>query len=992
VLSHSLKKKKKMKRVHCIGVLDESGGNGGNANDIFLLVQVRVTKPSRMRLVRLLLDDISVNLCSPFYEHDVILEEEKGQSSSLSSYCVLKRWYAAHLRIKLSDDKSEQALANNIKTIIRQSFYPLMARPSGGDDSGTKPWQRHFFHWDLWHKGMASHYQPHFALEKWLALAKGPPPPTDIDEESTVDPGDFDDNNDPDDGNDDGESKQRNIDDRIQLVRKKATGGSAHGPLEHTVKDYWAKFAAAHKQELDEFVKLLGIKTADVIVNDVRYLYRVLDNYRLAYVTSYMRCRFLEMATMVILKNLDGKDGDGCADKRLCTGNLSYGTVNDLLRFYNEMESVVSDSDSNDNDNDNDTGYPREYKVSDYFNFGALIDALVSAGKLVSTLECLVNDNGAKKKKKKKKKRDDSIDIDIESGDDEDDDIDDEKKPLTDRQRQTRHELLRRVWVRKTLLELKKRAHESLSTVFPIDVGTVVYYYNRLFGLSGDVKDRVIYLDGSSLVADTVVNESRPCSITSFTNRHYVEALHVFVEAVATVTTASPSSTTSSDIVVVTSVHDRSQKLTTYTPLFLIKCKPVVNKSEEQLRLLFCEKMDKYCVIDNCGGGEDDSGGNGPHWSAQEWQERALSMDDIDQQLYQTRFVLLNVTPCEARAGHDLCVVRDLMAWNVFEVTLVRPNNSYHSLMRASLFFDKEEDEGESGLTLEHFHERFMDLKTLLQCGDMRGKKTILLVMDAHLLSVDDMVALLRWIHVKRLIRHVVMLGCTDALPLHTEGQAFCDLFNWVDYTTLSSNMFEKEAFHRDLIRLAHQAFKPDVNLFVCQRYGVLFSKCLVPFMSSRQRRHNVILYHIVRSSSGGGSVVKKDEHVEALEEQIDSAGGHAVSIRSTTLARLPFLNLTRHFESDWLFFIVTLQQLKRMDRNQLNHLFMVVPSLIVALTSPLVNNNSNDIVYNPAKTNPLKFLRKSLQMQLFPNHRYTLPYVTHWEKQRREGCSSIDG
>lgn len=937
-----------MKRIHCVGILFPSSGSSSNVDpNAYLLVQVRVTKPSRMRILRVLMDDTSVNMCSPFYEHDVLLEADGRTTDIATTSYTVKKWYAARLRIAMSEEKTEGAVAAGIKTVMRQSFFPLMAAPDS-----VQPWQRHFFHWELHHKGLAHCYVAQFALHKWLAMAQEPPPVGD-EEESTVEP-DFDD----DGGGGGGDDEERDRADRVTLVRRKvaATMSAAHHHqqqhhTEYTVKDYWAKFGACYKQELDQFIKTLGIKTANVVVNDANYLFGVLDNYRTLYITNYMKCRFLEMPIMQVLK----RDGDARFDG-VRTAALSAGVVRDLLLFYNEVESVAA-------------GEQPATTATTYFNFGSLMDVLIGAGKLLPTLAFLADDDA-------RDTGDDSCDTVVADG-------------LNEKQMHTRHELLRRIWVRKTMLDLQRRARDSFSTVLPIDVGTVIYYYNRMFGLRGDVKDRLIYLDGSSDV-DTEVNETRPARITDYSNKHYVEALRVFVGALSG---DGVKEAAAAPLRIVCDFN--KQKLTTYTPLFLIECKAQTNATEEQLRVLYCEKMNKHVSVVN----------GAATWSAAEWQQSvmALDIDHIENQLYQTRFVLINVSPCESRQALDMALVRDLMAANVYEVTLVRPNGSDYSLMRASLFFDREEDEGESGLTLEHFHDRFMDLKALLQCGDMRGKKALLLVMDAHLFSIGEMQALLRWIHVKRLIRHVVMMGSADALPLHAEGQAFCDLMNWADYTVLNNacSMFDKEAFHQELVKLVQHAMQPDVNFFMCQRYGLL-AQCLKTKLTTGQtRRRRINFYHFVSAKLGGagGNQLASDDHVVALEEQIDHASFHGITnivVKPLTLAQLPFLHLTREsvFEHEWVFFVVTLAQLKRMDRNQLNHLFMEVPNLCVVLSSPLSggssSSSSRDVVYNPQKTSALKLLRKSLPMQLYPNQRYTWPYVKHWEQKRREGAALL--
>jgi hypothetical protein len=840
-----------------------------------------------MRILRLLLDDTSVNLSSPFYEHEVMLEQHPT-----TGHYTLKQWLTARCRIQMSEDRTESAFGANIRTILRQSFFPLMLPPTEVQD-----WQREYHQWDQYRRtGLAQRYHDNFDLGRWLSIAT-PPKPLELAEEESTEV--MDDDEDEDDS-------ARNTKDRVTLVQKKVKRGGG-GTTEYTVKDYWAKFGAFFKLELDAFVKALSIKTQDLVPGSMECLYGLLsNNFRLGYITGYMRTRLLEMQVMVILHSQPEQKG-------VRTANLSLGVVRDLLLFYNEIQSLnLAEPD-------------REYSLRDYINFGGLVDTLCNAGKLHSTLAFLVGDA----EPLTKAEADESV---VEEEQPDNDII----EAITAKKRHKRHEILRRVWVRKTLLDLRRRAGESLSTYSPIDVGTVIYYYNRMFGLTGDVKDRTLFLE-----LDTDENgwDDKNAQVTSFTNNHYIEVLRLFIDTVL-------QQQQQQDGDKMTVLYNQGQKLTNYTPLFIIENKRDDNAIEEQSRVLFCEKLVKYVTVSGA-----------QSWSTKTWQEETLSMDEIDEQLYQTRFVLLTLAPHEIRQSADLAIVRDLMAWNVYQVTLVRPNGSDHSLMRASLFFANEEDCGESGLTLPDFHKRFMELRRMLLCGDSRGKKSIMLVMDAHLLSINDMHLLLQWIHKKQVIRHVIMMGAPDALPLHTTGQAFCDLINWSDWSYLAAHMFEKEVFHQQLLKLIYQH---DTTLHICNQYRQL-EQCLKGQMKTRRKAVN--LYHIMRYA----------KETSELEEHIDKSFrvSNNITVRPIQLSQLPFLCLTRGYTSEWFFFIVTQAQLKRMDRNQLNHLFMMVPNLTVVLTEQ---------GYNAAKTKPLKLLRKTVQPQAYPNTRYTLPYVNHWQ------------
>ena len=876
-----------MKCVHCVGL------SRTDDNTRVLLLQVRVTRPSRMLLLRVLLDARSVNLTTPFYEHDVFLTSEP-------TYYVLERWVATRPRLRTTENKSESAYAAGIKNIIRQSFFPLMV-PFTGE---TAEWQRRFYQWDIHRRGLAQDYVAHFDVNKWVDMV-GPPPPAPADEaeeeeEATVD-------------DDDGSTEEVV---NVSLVNQLNKQGASKGVVLYTVKDYWAKVTAVYRAEWDTLNRTLAIKMDAVVVGSLPYVYGVLDNFRLCHITGYLKNRLLEMPLM---QTLESQADSGT--HLMSTATLSPGTAQDLLLFYREMESVARGV---------DPGHALEYH-----NFSSLIDALVAADKLLSTLAYLLG--GAAERARPATPPPECLEDCLASSDDEG-----EKRTVRDCTvtRGLRREIVHRVLVRKCVADLTRQATESRSTYFPVTVDSVLYYYRRIFGLhseSGALRGRLFFLD------TTGDDDAADAEATQFSVDHYEEILSLFL----TLTAATGW----------TRCYESPRKLNQYTPLFMIACKSAVNVTEASIRRLFCATRNHAVAVASS------------EWCASDWQSACLAMDDIDQQLYQTRWVLVAFAPHQLRQGDDLAIIRDLIAWNVFEVTLVRPNGSDHSLMRASLFFAAAEDSGQSELSLVDFHRRFMDLKRALQCGDGRGKKEILLVMDAHLLTIDDMYALLSWVWRKGSIRHVIMMGATDALPLHTDGQAFVDLINWADYTMLNSDArFDAPAFHQDLLRLTSVALKLDQSLFVCPRLSDL-QQCLTGQI--RQRRKAVNLLVLVAQHHK-----KRDASLDAVEHNLtlQYRNAHAVSLRAVTLAELPFLCMTRGYESEWFFFLIGTELLSRLDRNQMNHLFMTVPNLTLLCRPD---------EYTTAKKKPHKLLRKTIRMQSFPNTRYSLPYVEHCREAR---------
>ena len=142
--------------MYCVGV-EELGKR------VFLLmVDSRSAGGEPLKMIRLLLDQQSSALVSPFYKHflqyTLMNENEEGKY-------VLCDWTGSEFRIKKKD--SESNFASAVRDIVRNSFFPLMVKTSI-----IKDWQRESFCWDTFHRGLASRYHPDFSLTEWTDLEK----------------------------------------------------------------------------------------------------------------------------------------------------------------------------------------------------------------------------------------------------------------------------------------------------------------------------------------------------------------------------------------------------------------------------------------------------------------------------------------------------------------------------------------------------------------------------------------------------------------------------------------------------------------------------------------------------------------------------------------------------------------------------------------------------------------------------------------------------
>jgi hypothetical protein len=272
-----------------------------------------------------------------------------------------------------------------------------------------------------------------------------------------------------------------------------------------------------------------------------------------------------------------------------------------------------------------------------------------------------------------------------------------------------------------------------------------------------------------------------------------------------------------------------------------------------------------------------------------------------------------------------------------------------------------------------------MELKQALKCGDYRAKQEILLVMDADRFTVEDMALLLRWIASKPSIKHCVMMGATDMFPLHCDGQAFADVINWVDYGLLNgSPLFNHVEFNRDFTQLFESAMRYGSTLYIANRYNGI-EQCLAEQLDGKAKRRVTNVYHVVKKKQQRAGHC---EHLNALDEHLTPhfRAKHRITTSVLTMVDLSLLQMTRGYETEYYIFVVSLVQLKQMDRNALNHLFLEVPSLTVVFTEG----------FNPKKEKPFKMLRQALPQQTHPNTRHTLPYAQQALKPKQQPTTPL--
>lgn len=148
------------------GTVSSLGITGSAEQPLLILCCQQPKKPLQFMLTRL--DCWSSPLLSPFYEHDVWLCEVPEAPATY----VMREWRAARFRIS-EQVRDEQKYAEQVRDLLRHSFYLMMAPPSTSV-SEVPPWQSQCLDWQSRRWPQASQFLSDFSLGEWLGKELSP--------------------------------------------------------------------------------------------------------------------------------------------------------------------------------------------------------------------------------------------------------------------------------------------------------------------------------------------------------------------------------------------------------------------------------------------------------------------------------------------------------------------------------------------------------------------------------------------------------------------------------------------------------------------------------------------------------------------------------------------------------------------------------------------------------------------------------------------------
>lgn len=113
----------------------------------------------RVQFRRVQLDDVTINMCSPLWAHDVSLARD-------SSGWLVTHWHAAHYRA-CEDGRAvtDSAHLARIRKMVRQSFYTLLSRHPGD--------LRQLWAWEQGRDALSTQFSTELDLETWFEAGQG---------------------------------------------------------------------------------------------------------------------------------------------------------------------------------------------------------------------------------------------------------------------------------------------------------------------------------------------------------------------------------------------------------------------------------------------------------------------------------------------------------------------------------------------------------------------------------------------------------------------------------------------------------------------------------------------------------------------------------------------------------------------------------------------------------------------------------------------------
>jgi hypothetical protein len=298
-------------------------------------------------------------------------------------------------------------------------------------------------------------------------------------------------------------------------------------------------------------------------------------------------------------------------------------------------------------------------------------------------------------------------------------------------------------------------------------------------------------------------------------------------------------------------------------------------------------------------------------------------------------WTLLPFTPVELLKGKDLEVLQHLLEECLLTTTIAYPAQSNWSRRRASEFIARGKV-----IKIKDFHLHFDTLPSIL--SSTCAVRDLFILLDAHLLSTQDFLVIHDWLLANNITRMLV-IGATDTLPF-LPGRAFEDLLRKAGR---DGKIFDHD-LHRKNHRLLWEEAAGKIECLTLDKLQDVIKEKILP-----KRR---VFIHVLQKEFYQG------------ELNVKFKAAHGLLVGELPLDQLARLDQTSKYKEEQHFFLIGEEELRLRSRNELNHLLLEVPSLLV--------------VCDIKPKEPHKLVKDGKCYLSLPNSRYTLAFLSSWRRR----------
>lgn len=311
------------------------------------------------------------------------------------------------------------------------------------------------------------------------------------------------------------------------------------------------------------------------------------------------------------------------------------------------------------------------------------------------------------------------------------------------------------------------------------------------------------------------------------------------------------------------------------------------------------------------------------------------------------QFVLF--TPAELKQNVDLACLKDLLFEDLFNSVILREQSDRHFHRRLSEYFASEQE----SLRMSLFHRERCFATLCFESIPKEAIKETVFIPQAHMLSLESLQNLLKWLIMKRqVVKRVIFLGTLEIIASQSHGQGFMDLLRAIELQAINQALYNYDQTANHFATLLEeqwrylawldkenggaQHFYDQESLFLQSdmKCAILYHLKNAALLSSvLSRRHvndratkKICLYALYKRPFN-----PTQKHANPLIQCLSTSFGAAKSAHFN-VASLEIDNLPGYdaMAPQVTYFVISRRCLLALDKNQLTLLFTMVDALYV--------------------------------------------------------------